>query len=53
VTEANALLTDSPEKLNQDPHGAAWLVKVRASALGELASLMSAANYEAYVGEEK
>src|SRR3979409_1073536 len=27
VTEVNPLLTESPEKLNQDAHGAAWLVK--------------------------
>ena len=34
VTEVNALLADSPEKLNEDPHGAAWLVKIRLSNAG-------------------
>src|ERR1700753_2604054 len=29
VTETNQLLVDSPEKLNEDPHGAAWLVKLK------------------------
>src|SRR5579872_5291830 len=29
VIEANALLAEAPEKLNEDPHGAAWLVKVK------------------------
>jgi glycine cleavage system H protein len=53
VTEANALLADSPEKLNQDPHGAAWLVKVRLSAPAEAANLMTAADYQSYIGAEK
>src|SRR6202142_4141225 len=29
VTAVNSILADTPEKLNQDPHGAAWLVKLR------------------------
>src|SRR4051812_41639971 len=29
VTEVNALLAETPETLNEDPHGAAWLVKVK------------------------
>jgi len=53
VTAVNAALTDAPEKLNQDPHGTAWLVKIRLSAPGEIEGLMSAADYEAYVGAEK
>jgi glycine cleavage system H protein len=53
VAEINEVLGASPEKLNSDPHGAAWLVKVRMSAPGEVESLMSAADYEAYVGAEK
>ena len=53
VTEANGLLADSPEKLNEDPHGAAWLVKIRLSNAGEVANLMTAAEYQSYVGAEK
>ena len=53
VTEINTLLAEAPEKLNQDPHGAAWLVKVRLSAPAEIGDLMSAADYEAYIGAEK
>jgi len=53
VTEINGLLADSPEKLNADPHGAAWLVKIRLSAPAEVASLMSAADYQSYIGAEK
>jgi glycine cleavage system H protein len=53
VTEVNETLATAPEKLNTDPHGAAWLVKVRMSAAAEVQGLMSAADYETYVGAEK
>ena len=53
ITEINESLADTPEKLNQDPHGDAWLVKIRLSAPGEAGNLMSAADYEAYIGAEK
>ena len=53
VTEINALLADAPEKLNDDPHGEAWLVKIRLGSPGDLGELMSAAEYEAYIGAEK
>ena len=52
VTEVNSVLAQSPEKLNEDPHGAAWLVKVRLSAADEIKNLMSAADYQSYVGAE-
>lgn len=52
VTEVNENLAQAPEKLNQDPHGAAWLVKIRLSAPDEVKGLLSAADYQAYVGAE-
>jgi glycine cleavage system H protein len=52
VIAVNDLLTGSPEKLNEDPHGAAWLVKIKLSSPDELADLMSAADYQKYAGEE-
>jgi len=52
IVEVNESLSSSPEKLNQDPHGAAWLVKIRFRAPDELKSLLSAADYQAYVGAE-
>ena len=52
VTEINGLLADSPEKLNEDPHGAAWLVKLTLSAPAEVENLMTAAEYQTYVGAE-
>src|ERR1019366_4122327 len=52
VTEANDLLTTSPEKLNEDPHGAAWLLKRKMSAPAEVDELMNAADYTTYAGDE-
>src|SRR5689334_21565441 len=53
VTEVNESLADAPEKLNADPHGAGWLVKLRMSDPSEIQSLMNAADYQAYIGAEK
>jgi len=53
VTEINPLLASQPEALNTDPHGNAWLVKIRLSAPAEASGLMSAADYQAYIGAEK
>jgi len=53
VLEINSLLADAPEKLNQDPHGAAWLVKIRLDAPAEALNLLSAADYQTYIGAEK
>lgn len=52
VVAVNELLTASPEKLNEDPHGAAWLIKIKISSPSDTAELMSAADYEKYAGEE-
>ena len=53
VIEINPLLADAPEKLNEDPHGEAWLVKIRLRAPAEAEKLMSAAEYQTYIGAEK
>jgi glycine cleavage system H protein len=52
VTSVNDLLATAPEKLNQDPHGEAWLFKLKLSSPDELKDLMSAADYAAYAGAE-
>lgn len=52
VTETNPVLSDSPEKINSDPHGAAWLVKVRLTDPNEASGLMDAAAYQAYIAEK-
>ena len=52
VVEANELLATAPEKLNEDPHGDAWLVKVKVADAAEFNNLLSAADYQTYVGAE-
>lgn len=52
ILEINDQLTTAPEKLNEDPHGAAWLVKIRLSLPEELKDLLAADAYQSYVGEE-
>lgn len=49
ITAANELLATAPEKLNDDPHGAAWLIKMKLTAPAELKSLLSAAQYQEYL----
>jgi glycine cleavage system H protein len=53
VTEVNQALTDAPEKLNVDPHGEAWLFKIRLSVPAEVTKLLSAGEYEKYIEAEK
>lgn len=50
VIEVNDALASSPEKLNQDPHGEAWLVKIKLTAPDEIKQLLSAADYQKYIG---
>jgi glycine cleavage system H protein len=52
VVEVNDALSTTPEKLNEDPHGAAWLVKIKLSAPDEVKRLLSAEDYQKHVGEE-
>jgi glycine cleavage system H protein len=52
VVEVNSKVVDSPEMVNADPHGDAWLIVVKMSDLSELDGLMSAAQYQAYLDEE-
>ena len=53
IIETNQLLAEAPEKLNTDPHGAAWLVKIRLSDPAQVQNLMTASAYQSYVGAEK
>ena len=53
VLEINQTLADAPETLNTDPHGAAWLVKIKLADAAQIQNLMSAADYQKYIGAEK
>ena len=50
VTEVNESLSDEPEKVNTDPYGDGWMLRVKLSNRGEVDSLLSAAEYEDYIG---
>jgi glycine cleavage system H protein len=52
VTEVNDDITETPEMLNDDPYGDAWLIRVEMSDPAEIEQLMSADDYKAYVEEE-
>jgi glycine cleavage system H protein len=52
IVEINEGLASAPESLNSDPHGAAWLIKVRMTTQDEIKQLMTAADYQQYVGAE-
>ncbi len=49
VTETNGLLATAPEKLNEDPYGSAWLIKVRLRAPAETSELLSSEDYRKLV----
>ncbi len=49
VTEANDVLADEPAKVNEDPEGAAWFIKMTVGNEGQLADLMDEAAYKAYI----
>ena len=51
VAASNDAVVSSPDSVNADPHGAAWLVKVKPSNAAEYESLMTAEQYAAYLRE--
>ena len=52
VVEINNALADAPEKVNEEPYGAGWIMKLKLSDPAQVEKLMTAADYEAYVGAE-
>ena len=52
VTAVNDALADAPEKINSDAH-ASWMIKVKLKDTAETGKLLSAADYEKFVAEEK
>lgn len=49
ILEVNEKLAEEPELVNQDPHEKGWLVRLRVSDSDELAELMSAEQYQAFL----
>ena len=52
VTETNTALLETPEWINQDPHGKAWMIKVSLSASAPSDKLLTAEQYEEYIHQE-
>lgn len=53
VTEVNDAIVDSPEAINEDPYGDAWMIKVEISSASELGDLLNADEYQKFIEEEK
>lgn len=51
VVEVNEDLVDTPEAVNEDPYGDAWMIKIETNDAGELDDLMSAEDYQAHLDE--
>jgi glycine cleavage system H protein len=53
VAATNDSLSDEPEKVNKDPYGDGWMIKVKMSNPGEVDSMLSAAEYEDFTKAEE
>jgi glycine cleavage system H protein len=51
VVAINEELNDSPEKVNSDPYGEGWMIRVRMKNPGEVDSMLTAAEYEDFTKE--
>lgn len=51
VVEVNSAIVDEPAKVNEDPQGAAWFVKIKPSNASELDALMDEAAYKEFAGQ--
>lgn len=50
IVAFNESLEDEPEKVNSDPYGEGWMIKIKLSDPSEVASLLSAEDYKELVG---
>jgi glycine cleavage system H protein len=53
VVDANIVLEDQPELVNASPYGQGWMAVVEAAHVEELQQLLTAAEYQVYVAQEK
>lgn len=53
VTEVNDAIVDSPEAINEDPYGDAWMIKVELGNPPETTEFLTAEEYQQYIEEEK
>ena len=53
VVEINEELGAAPEKINEDPYGEGWMIRVRLTNTEDTADLMSAEEYDDYIKEQE
>jgi len=53
VTAVNTPLIDTPELVNSDPYGNAWMIRVRPDNMADVNALMDAAAYEKFLAERE
>ena len=53
IMSVNSKLQNTPELVNSDPHGDAWLIRVQLEDRSEIDKLMTADEYEAYIQQAK
>ena len=52
VEEVNGALEDAPERINEDPHGTGWLIRMTVYDSMEMGDLLTAQQYKEYVAAE-
>ena len=52
VAAVNESLAEEPEKVNQDPYGDGWMIKIKMRSPGEVDSLLTPAEYEDFTKAE-
>lgn len=52
VVEVNDSLNDSPEKVNQDPYGDGWMIRIKIDNPAQVDALLTSIEYEDYIKEE-
>ena len=53
IIEVNASLSDNLESITKEPYGAGWMIKIKATNPSQVASLLTAEDYEKQVKEKK
>lgn len=53
VVEVNDAIIDSPEAINEEPYGDAWMIKVEIGSDSDLEDLLTAEEYQKFIEEEK
>ena len=50
IVEFNQILEEEPEKVNDDPYGEGWMIKIKVTDSTDLDSLLNADDYKSLIG---